>query len=362
MFHSDPIFSIARRHGDPYCEGTGRPACVDIDIPQWGDILYFMKYFICAKIVGTFLPAKAVRIHDCKISKGYSSDHTPYDTPIIPVKDVGLSQHSISHGVLNFIHYPQRPLSVRTFESEYTISTEIDAHDVRRAQEEAILKFEEVIATLSFALKTTVRNTGVKRLRRDDEHYDFEIVAAYIKQKKQFVRVKLPQPSTNGHNFFPKAPPKGFIAKTKKILDSHDSTFWKALLYLHKVDKLQDTGNFDELRVTLNFVKCIELISKSVILSRTNAQKKPLYMKERILLAGKKLGVTKKNILNAQQAWDARNDADIAHAKAHSWGAWPNFSQNQSASNEFLLKYYKYITKNPPPYYIGTGRNWRNLI
>jgi len=321
-----------------------------------------MKYYIYAKILGTFLPTKSLTINDCKIKKGYPNEHKPYDRPEIPVRDDGMMHHTLSHGVTSFIYYPQKPLGLRTFESDYTLTTTINAYDISRAVESAKSKFEEVVAVLSLNLKTTVRKIGSKRVKRDDENYDFEIVAAYIKHKKSYTRVKLPEPLVNGHNFFPVTPPKGFTNKAKKILDCKDPIFWKALLYIHKNTKLRDSGYFDELMVTLNFVKCIELITKTVITAEKNAKGKNMYMKERMELAGKLLGVSKQKVKYAQEAWDVRNDSDIAHAKGHRSGKFPNFFYNQAAANEFLIKYYNYVITNPALYYMGHGRDWRNLI
>lgn len=145
-------------------------------------------------------------------------------------------------------------------------------------------------------------------------------------------------------------------------MECKDPCFWEALLYLHKAERLRDDGNFSELLVTLNFIKCIELISKSVISEEKNAYGNRMSMKERMELAGKKIGVTKEKIKFAKKAWDVRNTADIAHAKNSRSRGFPNFFQNQSAANEFLQKYYKYTTNNPPSYYIGSGRNWESNL
>lgn len=325
-----------------------------------------MKYYVYAKILGPFLPEKKVRIGDCIIEKQKSSYLLdPEDRVKIPVCDEIMVHHNQQHGVNNFVQYPQKIISSRNFQSEYTLSTNIETDDVSRAIELAGEQFDYLTANLSLTVKTKVKKIGKKRFRMEDENYDYEIVAVYIKNKGKFIRIKIPQPLTNGHNYFPSPIPKGFILQTKKFMNNRDLVFHKALVYIQEGIKMKDTGNYNEVLRILSLVKCIELISSSldIPLKKWNAKKTKqvkITTKELFELSGKKIGVTIKNIKYAQKTWDARNKADIAHASEYRQFALINHSTLDGVANDYLLKYKKYLNKNPPSAIIfGGKKGWR---
>jgi hypothetical protein len=326
-----------------------------------------MKFYIYAKILGPYLPTdNKIKVGDCIIEKQkHAYFLEPEDRVDIPVKDEGMFEHNRQHGVNNFIQYPQKPVSSRNFQSEYSLSTEVNTNNLFNALQTATRKFDYLTANLSLVLKTKVKKVGNKRIPREDEHYDYEIVATYIKTKGQFIRIKIPRPLVNGHNYFPTPVPKGFIAKTKKFMNNQDSVFYKGLMYIQEATKMKDTGSYNSLLRILCLIKCIELISKSlnISLKKWNIKKTKkieITTKELFELAGKKIHVTSKSIKYAQKAWDARNKGDIAHASEYNQFAFINHSTLDTVANEYLLKYKKYLDENPPRVIIFGGKNgWR---
>lgn len=78
-----------------------------------------MQYIVQSKIVGEFMPAKSLTIGGCRVDKTFDFLHQPDDMPTIPVCMKDSEFHVLEHGVKNFVHYPQKPIRVRTIESEY---------------------------------------------------------------------------------------------------------------------------------------------------------------------------------------------------------------------------------------------------
>ncbi len=324
-----------------------------------------MKYLVYAKILGSFLPTKRKKIEDCVIEKHLNPYFlTNSNKPEIPIMDSEMYYFNIENKQRNFIQYPQKPVSTRNFQSEYSIKTEVETHTPSQAVEEAEKRFHRVIDCLSLAIKTTIRNINGKRFRRNDEHYDFEISNIYVKTKGQLLEMRLPRPLINGHNVCPKDFPKNFVAKTKKFLNNRDYVFFKALSYVSKSVRMKDTGNYDQLLWLLNLVKCIELISHSLNIKSTKINPKTnkkvdLTTKELFELAGKKLGVTKESIKYSKKAWDERNKSDVAHANENYTFISINYSKVEGAANEFLIKYHTYLQLNPPNMYtLGGKHGW----
>lgn len=313
-----------------------------------------MKYYIYAKILGDFLPyGKPVKLNNCKIEK----DETFFllrDIPQIPVINPASIYHVVKQGVNGFIQYPQEPISVRYFESDYLISTVIDNEDnlyhVLQAAEE---RFTQTVATLSLILKSTVKKVPGRRLPRHG-YYDFETIGIFIKKRNglrgRLIRIKMPEPLISHHNFFPEPLSKSFLRKVRKTLSVKDSVFQKGLEYIIKASRMRYSGNSSNLEVVLNFVKCIELISASVDIPKIRDKKtKKLrnpYTKELFELAGRKLRVKQKNWKFAKQAWDARNVGDVAHQSLWDWRDFPlSYASLDEAANDYLLKYLKWVTK-----------------
>lgn len=307
-----------------------------------------MKFYVCAKILGNFLPAKPIKIGDCKIEKSHNSIDD--ERPQIPIRDKSSEFHILERGVRNYTVFPQKPISVRTFESDYMISTVVDEVNIYHALEKAEKRFMDVVAVLSLAIKQTTRKAGGKRFRRDGELYDFEILAMFMKSKGQSIRVRLPNPLTGGHNYFPEQFPKGFTAKAKKYLACQDPIFRKGLIYLERAYRMHNSGNFSEMEIILNLVKCIELISDSLgigkIFDKKVKKRRDPTAKELFKLAGERLNVFQKNIKYAQQAWDARSKLDVAH-KHSGYRILPfaNHDKLSATANDYLVKYHKYISK-----------------
>ena len=190
-----------------------------------------MKYTIFAKFLGTYMPEKKAKIGSCIILKSYDQYHLEDDRPAIPTRSKSSEFHSLEKGVKNYIYYPQQIISVRTFESEYLITTEVDMQSEYDALKIANERFSDVASALSLIAKNKVINTpNKKRIKRGDEIYDFEIIGIFIKKDKHLIRLKLPSPLINGRNFFPKQFPKNFLTKAKKYLKFQDPVFQKGLV------------------------------------------------------------------------------------------------------------------------------------
>ena len=320
-----------------------------------------MKYQIYAKILGNFFSDKSIRIGACTIKKDYIQLSLDDDRPNIPVTDKNLEHHILGQTVRNYIFYPQSPISVRTFESEHIITTEINSRSDYDAMKIAYDRFTDVTNSLSLSMKSTVRTLGKKRYRSIDDNYDFEIFALFRKQGKDLIRLKMPKPLINGHNYFPKTPPKNFITRARKYLNFKDPIFVKGLMYLNRANSMNDSGNFNGTDKALNLIKCIELVSRWVDkdnrfgLSKTDYDN--LRAKEVFKLAGKLIKVTSKNITKAQKAWDLRNKGDLAHqhpgfnpydkSSTHPVSGLVYYPDLESAASEYLIKYFQYRLKHP---------------
>ncbi|QQR60842.1 hypothetical protein IPH19_05580 [Candidatus Uhrbacteria bacterium] len=114
------------------------------------------KYIVYAKILGDFLPERKVKIGECHIEK--TTAFLERDLPEIPIIEKRSASHSLSKGVDAFIHYPQQPVSIRTFESSYLVSTEISEENLYFVLKEAEDRFTDLIASLSLALKRQLNN------------------------------------------------------------------------------------------------------------------------------------------------------------------------------------------------------------
>lgn len=303
------------------------------------------------------MPTKKVWLGECTILKSYDQYRLDDDRPIIPVRSKGDEFHSLEHGVKNYIYYPQDFISVRTFESEYLITTEVETYNEYDALKTAAEKFSDVSSSLSLVAKNKTVRLGKRRIKRGDEFYDFEIIGIFIKKNKQLVRLKLPGPLVSGRNLFPKQFPKGFLLKAKKYLSFNDPIFTKGLIYFQRATAMKYSGVFNELEIILNFVKCIELICWHVgeddHFGLSKKKFKDLSTKKVIELTGKKIKVTSKTIKSAKKLWDARNKGDIAHKNLYfnsysrrSTNALINYHDLESNAAEFLRKYYEYRMKN----------------
>ena len=316
-----------------------------------------MKYRIYAKFLGSYMPAKKAKIGECIILKSYDQYHIDDDRPETPTRSKDTEFHCLEKGVRNYIYYPQGLISVRTFESEYLITTEVEMYNEYDAIKKAVERFSDVASVLALTAKNKVIKLNNKRIRRGDEVYDFEIIGIFLKKGKQLIRLKLPRPLINGRNFFPKAFPKNFLIKTKKYLSFRDQVFVKGLIYFQRATAMRYSGVFNDLEIILNFIKSIELICWHVGEDdRFGLSKKKfenLSTKQVIELAGKKIKVTKKTINMTKNMWDARNKGDIAHKNLYfnpysrrSTIALINYSDLESSSAEFLRKYYDYRTSS----------------
>ncbi len=318
-----------------------------------------MKYKIIAKFLGTYLPEKKTRIGDCVVYKSYDQYHLEDDRPVIPVRSKSLEFHGLEKSVRNYIYYPQELISLRTFESEYLITTEINENSEYFALEKAGERFSDVASVLSLVAKNkVVIYPNKKRIKRGDEVYDFEIIGIFLKKGKKLIRLKLPAPLVNGRNFFPKPFPKNFLSKAKKYHDLRDEVYQKGLVYFQRATAMKHSGIFNQLEIILNFVKCIELIcwrvGKSDFFGLSKRKFLELTTKKAIEMGGERIKASKKAIKRAKDSWDARNKGDIAHQDLYfnpysrkTPNTLINFEVLESTASEFLRKYHEYITKNP---------------
>ncbi len=159
----------------------------------------------------------------------------------------------------------------------------------------------------------------------------------------------MPDPLVAGHNYFPQPFPPRFLAKAKKMFLVNDPVFRKGVGYIIDASRMKNSGGGSRLEVVLNFIKCIELISKSVGIpkikdKKTGKMREP-YTSDLFELAGKKLRVKAKNRKFAKEAWNVRNHSDVAHQSVWEWRAFPVSSvQLDEVANDYLLKYLKWIT------------------
>lgn len=320
-----------------------------------------MKYQVYAKFLGSYMPEKKSKIGECTILKSYDQYYLDDDRPVIPIRSKGAEFHCLEKGTKNYIYYPQELISVRTFESEYLIITEVETHSEYDALDVAVERFSDVAISLSLVAKNKTVKINDKRIKRGDEIYDFEIIGIFLKKNKHLIRLKLPSPLISGRNFFPKQFPKKFLSQAKKYVQSQDPIFKKGLIYFHRATAMKHSGVFNDLEIILNFIKCVELICWHIAkdgnfgLSKKEFEK--LFTKDIIERAGEKIGVTKTIIQKAKKDWDLRNKGDVAHKDLHfnpysrrSTNAIINFYDLESSTAEFLIKYYKYREKNPYPY------------
>lgn len=320
-----------------------------------------IEYSIYAKFLGTYMPEKSVEIGDCVISKEYIFFND--DRMIIPIRDKSSEFHLLEKGLKNFIMYPQEPVSVRTFESEYTIKTKVIAQNDYWAVQKAKEKFFDVSTILSIIAKNEYVHFLDEKRKVDYESYDFEIIAIFIEKNNKLVRVKLPEVCVSGRNFFPKKFPKKFLEQAKKYLLCNDPIFRKGLIYFQRATIMRYSGIFDELDIVLNFVKCAELICNTVSnetrcglssLTEFNKQRKSNGMKWIYKCIGEKLGVNEEFTNSIIEAWHNRNCNDIAHGheyynpvnKLSNTLALINYEKLEASAAEFLRKYYQYKNKN----------------
>jgi len=315
-----------------------------------------MKYVVIAKFLGSYLPNIQTSIGSCVIKKSYRGYDIDDDRPILPVRSKDSEYHCLEGGVRNYIYYPQKIISSRTFESEYLISTEIkDSNNYYDILRKATDLFTDVSIALSLVAKNKTRSVGKKRIKKGDETYDFEIVGLFLKKNKELIRLKLPRPLVNGRNFFPEPFPKNFLSQAKKYLECKDYIFNKGLIYFQRSTTMRYSGVFNDLDVILNCVKCIELICIQVgkrenCFGLSKKQYEKLGTKEIINKAGNLLGVANENIKIAQEVWDLRNNNDVAHQSLHfnpynreSTDVLCNLQRLEECVSVFLIKYYKYI-------------------
>lgn len=316
-----------------------------------------MKYYIYAKILGSYMPEKRARIGECTILKSYNQYHWDDDRPVIPIRSKDSEFHCLGQGVKNYIYYPQELISVRTFESEYLITTEVKTHSEYDALKTAVERFTDVSSSLSLVARNKTVKLYKRRIKRGDEFYDFEIIGIFIKKNKQLMRLKLPDPPANGRNFFPKQFPKGFLSQAKKHLSFHDPIFKKGLIYFQRATAMRYSGVFNELEIILNFIKCTELICWHVgeddRFGLSKKKFKDLPTKKVIEFAGKKIRATNKTIKSAKRFWDIRSKGDVAHKDLYfnpysrrSTNALINYHELESSVAEFLRKYYEYRKGN----------------
>ena len=317
-----------------------------------------IEYHIYAKFLGTYMPEKSVKIGDCTISK--ECNFFDDDRMTIPVRDKSSEFHLLRKGLQNFILYPQEPISVRTFESEYVIKTKIVSQSEYFAIREAKEKFFDISTVLSIIAKNEDVQVGSRKRKVDYETYDFEIVAIFVKKNNKFVRLKLPDVGVCGRNFFPKKFPKNFLKQTVEYLSFSDPVFKKGLIYFQRATTMRYSGIFDELDVMLNFIKCVELICDTISKeTKCNLASNKEFKKQKKKKNGKKwiyqcvgseLGVDQKFIDNIIEAWSNRNENDVAHGheyynpvnKLSNTFASVNYETLEACSAEFLRKYYEY--------------------
>ncbi len=313
------------------------------------------KYIIYAKILGNFLPENIFIIGNCTIKKDLNATDTELDIPEIPVRMKSTEFHILEKGVRNFVIQPRNPISVRNFNSDYIITTEVSESNIYHALSEANDRFLDAVSALTLAIKNTTYRVGKKRFRRSDQIYDFEIVSVYIRNGRKLERVKLPAPLSGGHNYFPKPPSAKFSAVARKYYNYQEPIFRKAMIYLQRSLMMRKYGLFGSIDVSLNLIKAIELIARNI--DKTNhfglnkSEYKNLKTKELFVLAGKLLKVRQKSITNAKKAWDERNKKDISHQTENynpyhrSSGDLIDWISLEESTADYLIKYYEYINK-----------------
>src|SRR3989344_3775973 len=139
-----------------------------------------MRYQVYAKFLGTYMPEKRAKIGDCVIVKSYEQYRIDDDRPEIPTRSTDSEFHILERGVKNYIQYPQELISVRTFESEYLITTEVRTNSEYDALKAAGERFSDVASALALVAKNRVVKLNDRRIKRVDEVYDFEIIGIFL--------------------------------------------------------------------------------------------------------------------------------------------------------------------------------------
>lgn len=302
-----------------------------------------MKYYIYAKFIGSLMPETKLSINNCLIYK--CNLRVEDDRPNIPVRIKESESHCMKKGVSNYIYQSQTPISIRTFESEYIITTEVSDLSLRDSLNEAFERFANTAVALSLSSYNTKEKNKV---------YDFEILGVFMKKKKEMIRLKMPDLLISGKNFFPKKYPQKFISRAKDYVKSKDLTFQKGMLYHQRVLIIKNLGFFNDAEIFLDLFKCIELICWQIAKQekRFGLTKKDfgqLGTKKIIEKASMKLKISKKKINKAKFYWDQRNKGDIAHKNLYfnyfskmSPVAIINLEELEDISKEYLIRYKKY--------------------
>ncbi|MDD3191027.1 MAG: hypothetical protein PHI66_05065 [Candidatus Pacebacteria bacterium] len=314
-----------------------------------------MKYTILAKFIGSYMPENKIKIGECIIFKSYKQYDLEDNRTVVPIRSKSSEFHCLEKGVRNYIHYPQRMISTRTFESEYLIRTEVDSYSLWQALEEATNRFNDVSMALSLVAKNVVVKVGAKRIKKARESYDFEISGAFIDEDKEKIRVKLPEPGINVVNFFPRKYPRGFVSKAKDYLSYNDPIFKKGMIYLQRASVMKYSGVFNELDIIINQVKLIEMVAKEIgekenRFGLNKKEYKKLGTKGVIEKAGSKIKIKRETIEKTRDMWDFRNKGDIAHQNLYynfysknSSNFLINYDVLEKIACEFLTKYYEYM-------------------
>lgn len=312
-----------------------------------------MKYIIVAKFLGNYLPEEEVVFHHCSIKKSFDSALRE-DRVTVPVTEWLNEQHWIKRGTQNYIFFSQSPVSTRKFESEYTITTEIETYSAYDAVEKAKLRFSFVIDAFSIVARDQKRKLGNMEVRNNSAIYDYEILGLFTSVSDALIRLKLPDPLVSGRSFEPKNLPNNFLSEAENILflAGNDPIFSKGLIYFRRANKRIHSGSSSQIEIVLNYVKCIELIVKHLAKKNKKLFRDPTWKKsdtkEKIDVIGKLLQVSQEAIDQAKLSWSIRSGGDMAH-QSIGFNAYNineshvvmNLDSLSASATEFLSQYVK---------------------
>lgn len=313
-----------------------------------------MKYQVIAKIVGPYLPDN-YSVAGMSIIK--EEFNLPEETSPASMKADATEQHLIEKGVTCRIRYNRYKFPYKKFDSSHLVKVEIDetSNNPYEAYNLAKIKIQQLVESLTIASFNIDKiRKGLERDRNTTDIYQYQIMGIYTDNGGHLKQVQVNDFST-GVNYFPEEFPANLGSLTEEILGCNEETLLKAMEYMKRA-KAFSFEYYSDLEVFLNSMKCVELFAKKFYPEGLRkADGKFVSFKDRVNGFDGKPGLI--DILDidakyrdvALEAWDCRNQLDMAHASEYfKLIAFPFPNNVNEAAYHFLMKYVLYLKANDP--------------
>lgn len=311
-----------------------------------------MKYQVIEKIVGPYLPDN-YSVAGMSIVK--EEFELPEETSPAFMEADATEQHLIEKGVSCRIRYNSHKFPYKRFKSSHLVKLEIDeSHDnPHEAHNLAKIRIQQLIESLTIASFNIEKiRKGMTRSRNETDIYQYQIMGIYTEEEGQLKQVPVHNLGTS-INYFPEEFPAGLSSLTEEILGCNEETLLKAMEYMKRA-KTFSFEYYSDLEVFLNSMKCIELFAKKFYPEGLRkADGKFISFKDRVNGFDGKPGLF--DILDidgkyrdiALEAWNCRNQLDMAHASEYfKLIAFPFPNNVNEAAYHFLMKYVLYLKAN----------------